>query len=106
MPEQKIHILGNEQIVLMLGLLGIEGTILQNSEKFLKEFNDLINQPSIGIIIVALDLSDEIVDFLIDFKLNNKTPFVYYLPDIFQPNIEYEDIFLNKIFESIGKIIS
>jgi vacuolar-type H+-ATPase subunit F/Vma7 len=106
MPEKKIYILGYNEIVLMLGLLGIEGKILEKQDDFLKEFKILIKQPSIGMIIVALDLPDEIIDFLIDFKFNNKRPFVFFLPNILNPNIESEDIFFNRIFESINKIIS
>ena len=95
---------GDEDIVLMLGLLGIEGTIIENQEELLKVFNDLINQPKIGIILITLKLSNEIIDFLLDFKIHNKEPFIFILPDIFQPNIERSDVLLNKISNAISDI--
>ena len=106
MVAQKIHILGEEEMVSMLGLLGLEGTIVGNEEDFLKRFIELTKRPSIGMIIVALRLSIEIIEFLLDFKQNNRFPFIFILPDIFQPNIEKEDIILNKIVNAIGNIIS
>lgn len=106
MPNDKIHVVGNEETVQLFGLLGIDGTILKKSEDFVKEFKDLVTQTTIGMIIVALDLPEENIDFLVDFKLNTRRPFVFYLPDIFQPNIENEDPFLRKIYDSINKIIS
>ena len=105
MPEENIHIIGYDEIVLLYELLGIDGTILDDPNNFLDEFNKLIKKPSIGIIFIALNLPDNIIDYLIDFKLNNKKPFIYYIPDIFEPKIEQEDPFLKKISKIIGKII-
>ncbi len=105
MPEQTIHVIGYDEIVLLLGLLGIDGTILESSEQFMTTFNQLIKNPSIGMIIIALDLPEEIINFLVDFKLNNRKPLIYLLPDIFQTDVENEDVFLNIIRKSIGKII-
>ena len=105
MPDQEIHIIGYDEIILLMGLLGIEGTILKNAETFMKIFNDIIKKPSIGMVIIAMDLPNEIIDFLVDFKLHNRKPFIFYLPDIFQPEIERKNVFLKKISESISKII-
>jgi len=105
MPEQKIHVIGNDEIVLLLGLLGIDGTILESSEQFMPIFNQLIDNPSIGMIIIGLDLNEEIINYLVDFKLNNRIPLVYLLPDIFKTDVDDMDIFLNIIRNSIGKII-
>ncbi|MFW9821678.1 MAG: V-type ATP synthase subunit F [Candidatus Thorarchaeota archaeon] len=106
MAGQKIHILGEEDIVLLFGLLGIDGTIIENSEAFLKTFDSLIKESSIGMIIIFMELPDEIIDYLLDFKISNKSPFVYVVPYIFQSNIENRDIFYNKIYESIEQIIA
>ncbi|MFX0035770.1 MAG: V-type ATP synthase subunit F [Candidatus Hermodarchaeota archaeon] len=105
MVDQKIHILGEEEIVSMLGLLGLESSIVRNEEEFLKKFTELKNDFSIGMIIVALRLSNGMIDFLLDFKQNVRIPFVFILPDISQPNIENYDIILNKIIDAIGGII-
>ncbi len=106
MVDQKIHILGYDEIVLMLGLLGIEGTTVENANDFMQIFNDLIKKPTIGMIIIAIDLPDDITEFLVDFKLNNRRPFIFFLPDLFEPNIEKEDVLINKILKIIGKLIS
>ena len=105
MSEQKIHVIGYDESVLMFGLLGIEGTILSENENFRKEFNKLINDAKIDMIIVALDLPEDMIEFLVDFKLNKRKPFVFYLPDIFKLDLEQKDVLLKKVYESIGKIL-
>lgn len=106
MLDQTIHVLGDEDIVLMLGLLGVEGTVLERSDLFLEKFKSLIEDTSLGMIIIALQLSPTDYDFLINYKLNNKLPLIFFLPDVFQPDIEKGDIMKNKIFDAIGNIIS
>ena len=56
-------------------------------------------------ILIVMDLPDDLAEYLINFKLNNKDPFIFQVPDLFQANIDNRDIFFNKIKESIGKII-
>lgn len=106
MLDQRIHILGEEDIVIMLGLLGIEGTVIEDRASFLDKFNELKKNPSIGMIIIGLPLSSEEYKFLLDFKLHTKVPLVFILPDMFQPDIDKKDVVRNKIYESIGDIIS
>ena len=103
--NEKIHILGVEDLVILLGLLGLEGTIINTEENFIKEFNDLIKKPSIGMIVIAMPLNDDLTNILIDFKINNKEPFIFILPDVFQPHIEEEGKIVDKILEAIGDII-
>lgn len=105
MFDQKIYILGEEDLVVMLGLLGLEGTVINSEDEFKDKFNDLIKKPSIGMIIIAMPLHDEILNFLINFKLNNKKPFIFILPEVFQPHIEEEGKIINKILEAIGEIV-
>jgi len=105
MFNQKIHILGEEDLVVMLGLLGLEGTIIKSENNFIEEFNILIKKPSIGMIIIAMPLYDELINYLINFKLNNNKPFIFILPEVFQPHIELEGKIVNKILEAIGEII-
>ena len=106
MPDQKIHVLGYDEIVLMFGILGIEGTTVENINEFKQKFNDLIKKPVIGMIIIAIDLPDDIINYIIDFKLNNRRPFIFFLPDLFNTNLEKEDILMNRILNIIGKLIS
>jgi len=105
MPDQEIHIIGYDEYVMLFGLIGIDGTILEKPENFLKEFKKLITNPSIRMIIIAVNLPSDVIDYLIDFKLNTIRPFIYYLPDIFEINVEKNNIFSKKIRESISKII-
>ncbi|MFX1273928.1 MAG: V-type ATP synthase subunit F [Promethearchaeota archaeon] len=106
MKGQKIHVIGVDDINILFRLLGIKGTVIKDASEFLHIFKEKINNPAIGMIIVALNLPQELIEYIIDFKLNNISPFVYYLPDIFQPNIEKEDLFLDQIIKSIKKIIA
>jgi len=105
MVGQEVHIIGDEDIVLMFGLLGLDGIVVEQQDEFLKSFNKLIKHPRIGMIIVALPLSTELVDYLLDFKLNNKSPFIFILPDVFRPNVEIDDHILKKISDAISDII-
>ncbi len=106
MLDQRIYVLGEEDIVIMLGLLGIEGTIIEPGASFLDKFNELKKNPSIGMIIIGLPLSFEEYEFLLDFKLYNNQPLVFILPDMFHHDIDKTDVVRNKIYDSIGDIIS
>jgi vacuolar-type H+-ATPase subunit F/Vma7 len=106
MVVQEIHIIGDEEIVSMLGLLGLEGTIVNNEEEFLKKFSELMIKPSVGMMIVAFDLSNQMIDYLLEYKKANKRPFIFILPDIFQPNVERDDIIFKKIIDALGDSIS
>jgi len=105
MPGNVIHVIGDEDIVILLSLLGIEGTVINQKNEFLKEFNKVIRNPSIGMVIIAVDLDSNLIDYLTEYKLNNKKPFIFSLPDIFNPNIEEDEMFIEEISKSMGKII-
>lgn len=106
MVNEKIVVIGDEETVLLFGLLGIEGIILENPNDFLKAFNNTVANPSIGMMIIGIDLSDDKLDFLLDYKINHRKPFVFYLPNLFKETIEKKDIFLKKLSKTISKIIS
>ena len=105
MPGNIIHVIGEEDTVILLSLLGIEGTIINQKNEFLKEFNKVIRNPSIGMVIIAVDLDSNLIDYLTEYKLNNKKPFIFSLPDIFNPNVEEDEMFIEEISKSMGKII-
>ena len=105
MPGNTIHVIGEEDIVILLSLLGIEGTIIYQKTEFLKKFNNVIKKPSIGMVIIAVDLDSNLIDYLTEYKLNNKKPFIFSLPDIFNPNIEENEMFIEEISKSMGNII-
>ncbi|MBD3229081.1 MAG: hypothetical protein GF329_12910 [Candidatus Lokiarchaeota archaeon] len=105
MTDLKTIIIGDDEIVLLFGLLGIKGIIINGPELFQEEFNNLINDNSIGLIIVALELPESYVRDLMEFKIKNRKPFVSYLPNIFKMHLEREDIIFQTIYSSIKKII-
>ncbi|MHA1986385.1 MAG: V-type ATP synthase subunit F [Promethearchaeota archaeon] len=105
MADQEVIILGSEEHVLMLAMLGIEGKVVEKSEEFLKIFRDLIKKPSVGMIIIALDLPKDIMTYLIDFKINNKRPFIFIMPNLFKTEIDKEDLVLNRILDAISDIV-
>ncbi|MFW5895738.1 MAG: V-type ATP synthase subunit F [archaeon] len=106
MTELDIHVIGHDDIVLLLGIIGIKGTIVENPNNFLNKFNELANDPKIGLIIIALDLPSDIMDSIIDYKLNHRRPVIFYLPNVLQPNVEEKDLFHRKIIKSIGQIVN
>ena len=106
MPDQEIFIIGDSEIVRLFGLLGIEGKEIQKPEEFSKEFSLLIKQKIIGMIIIAMDLSPEDIDYLTEFKLNNRSPFVFHLPNMFEPSVDMADPFYRRIESYIYKIIT
>ena len=105
MLDQKIIIIGNDDIILLMGLLGIEGYVVEKSEEFLKVLERVIKDSSVGVILIGVELSKEISDYLIEYKLNNKRPFLFILPDVFKQNLEEIDPIILKIQDSIGEII-
>jgi vacuolar-type H+-ATPase subunit F/Vma7 len=105
MPREKIHVLGYDEIVSLFGLLGIEGTVVDNKEDFIKTFEKLIKRPSIVMIIISIDLPEDIFEYIMDFKTNNRIPFIFLLPDIFQSDIKNRDKIFDKIHELIEEII-
>ena len=105
MPDAKIHIIGYDEIVSLFGLLGIEGSVVDEKDEFIKVFENLIKRPSIVMIIINMELSNELLEHIMDFKTNNRIPFVYLLPDIFQPDIKEHDKVFDKIHELIEDIV-
>ncbi|MFX0076777.1 MAG: V-type ATP synthase subunit F [Candidatus Hermodarchaeota archaeon] len=104
MVEEKIHIIGYEEIVTLFGLLGIEGTVVKHEDDFLKVFEDLTKKTSIAMIIINIDLSENLFEYILEFKTNNKIPFVYLLPDIFQKDIKKQDKIYDIIYELIQEL--
>ena len=105
MVKRKIIILGNEEIVILMGLLGIEGIPMEDDREFLKVFESLIKNDTIGMIIISLELSKENSRYLIDFKTNKRTPFIIFLPDLFREDPE-NNLLFKELFKTIKKITS
>ena len=95
MSNQKIFVIGNDDMIILFGLIGIDGIIVNNQEDFLPTFEDLISNLSIGMVIIALDLTEDLISYLLNFKLNNKRPLIYILPNLLDKE-EKEEVFLKK----------
>ena len=106
MPEDKIHVIGYDEIVLMLGLLGIDGTPIEEEGNFRKVFDDLSSNPSIGMILIAMDLDDELREFLFEFKINHRKPVIFIIPDIFREDPEDPGVLMSNIYKSIDKFLT
>ncbi len=100
---EKIVIIGDEEVVLLFALLGIEGKIVNNYNEFIAEFNEIMKDSSMGMVIISEKLISDHLDFYIDFKLNNPKPFLFLLPNIFQSKDINSDVISKKIQEYIGK---
>ena len=56
-------------------------------------------------IVIAIDLLDEDIQLLMEHKLSKLKPFIFYLPNIFKPNLEEQAVFFKEINKSIRRII-
>ncbi len=106
MVEQRIFALGDDETVTMLGLIGIDGIALEDTGDFLKKFNKLTNDQSISMIIIVIDLPNDIIDYLIDYKLNKRRPFIFYVPDIFNLQEDSKEYILNRVYGAINKLVT
>lgn len=104
-PGDKIYVVGEEEIIILMGLLGIEGSILHKREDFLGEFNKLKQDSSIGMIVIAMDLLDDDIKMLMEHKLSKSKPFIFYVPNIFKSTLEEQSFFFKEINKSIRRII-
>ncbi len=105
MEEEYAIFLGSSDIGHLFDFLGIESVIVEKPEEFVKNFDVLTKSEHIGMIIIGMDLPANIVDSIIDFKLNNHKPFVFHITNIFEPNIDRKDIIFNRINKLISEII-
>ncbi len=71
----------------------------------MNKFNKLIENPSIGMIIISIDLPDDIISYLTNFKLTNIKPFIYIMPQIFKRELDNKSPLLKKIYSAIGKLL-
>ncbi|MBY8981682.1 MAG: hypothetical protein KGD57_01925 [Candidatus Lokiarchaeota archaeon] len=102
---QRIHVIGYNESIILFSLLGIEGTVVSHHHKFMDIFNNLIENSLINMIIISMDLPENIINYLSDFKLNHIRPFIYLMPKIFQKELDDESLLLKKIYRSVGRIL-
>ncbi len=101
----RIKVLGDEETVTLFELLGIEGKVVNNFNEFELELNEIIKNPTIGMVLISERALTGHLDFYLNFKLNNPKPFIFLLPDIFQSRNIKTDSITKNIQEYIGKVM-
>ena len=61
-------------------LAGVQGTVVESPEKALSEITKLMNDSSIGLILVSNYISETISNKLTELRSKNSTPLVFELP--------------------------
>ena len=76
----RIVTVGSRVFVTSFQLAGVQGTIVESSEKALVEITKLMNDTSIGLILVSDDISKNISNKLTELRSKKSTPLVFELP--------------------------
>ena len=76
----RIVTVGSRIFVTSFQLAGVQGTIVESSEKALVEITKLMNDTSIGLILVSDDISKNISNKLTELRSKKSTPLVFELP--------------------------
>lgn len=71
----------NRDTYLAMRLAGISGVILHEREEILEEFNRLIKEPEVGIIIITELVLEKIYKEVMEFKIRHNYPLVVEIPD-------------------------
>lgn len=76
----RIVTVGSRVFVTSFQLAGVQGTIVESSEKALVEITELVKDSSIGLILVSDDISKNIGNRLTELRSKKSTPLVFELP--------------------------
>jgi vacuolar-type H+-ATPase subunit F/Vma7 len=79
--EMKIHVIGTEDTVLGFGLIGISGTIVQNSDMVKQILERYANPKQYDLIIVNSQLLQGLEEFTDNYRLNSENPILFDIPD-------------------------
>lgn len=71
---------GSMVFVTSFQLAGVQGMIAESGEKALVEITKLMNDTSVGLILVSDDISKNIGNKLIELRAKKSTPLVFELP--------------------------
>jgi len=79
----RIEIFGYDESIILFNMLGLEGKIISDEEKHFKEkFEDVLNDPEIGIVIITERLFEKYKDYLLPIKLYRKIPIIVEIPEL------------------------
>ena len=76
----KIVTVGSRVFVTSFQLAGVQGKVVDSSEKAYDEIKQLTVDPSVGLILVSDDMSNPITDKLTSLRVEKSTPLVFSLP--------------------------
>ena len=81
----KIVMFGDQDSVILFNLIGIDGIIYEedmDSEHFTSEFDKVLNNPEIGIVIITEKILIKHKEFIIPLKMNRRFPIIVQVPSI------------------------
>ena len=76
----RIVTVGSRVFVTSFQLAGVQGTIVESPEKGLVEITKLMNDSSVGLILVSDDISKTLGSKLTEIRSKKSTPLVFELP--------------------------
>lgn len=76
----RIVTVGSRVFVTSFQLAGVQGTIVESPEKALVEITKLMNDSTIGLVLVSDDVSKTIGNKLTELRAKKSTPLVFELP--------------------------
>ena len=93
----KIVTVGSRVFVTSFQLAGVQGKVVDSSEKAYDEIKQLTVDPSVGLILVSDDMSNPITDKLTSLRAAKSTPLVFSLPSLgSEKSVDYR-VMLKKI---------
>lgn len=76
----RILTVGSRVFVTSFQLAGIQGTIVESPEKALVEITKLMNDSTVGLVLISDDVSKTIANKLTELRAKKSTPLVFELP--------------------------
>ena len=76
----RIVTVGSRVFVTSFQLAGVQGTIVESPEKALVEITKLMNDSTVGLILVSDDISKTMGNKLTELRSKKSTPLVFELP--------------------------
>ncbi len=97
----RIFVLAEEEIVILFGLLGIEGIILENPLEFYIEFEKVIQDPQVELIIISENIFEQNLQLLLNFKVSRNKPIIIEVPNFIKKE-KREDLIRKLVTKYLG----
>ncbi|MHA1339164.1 MAG: V-type ATP synthase subunit F [Promethearchaeota archaeon] len=97
----KIKILGDDESIIIFNLLGIDGIIIPDNDPHFKEkFEELLNEPDVGIIIITERIFIKYREYILPIKISRRLPIIVEIPEMLFRY--HEDFIPNLIRKYVG----